>query len=168
MLNQIPALFIKFFLPLLFLAAALVFFGSFVDVTTNHTIMSHSGIILSLSHFPNAEKSSLIWFALAFTTAWIGFLVAIFDSRLKQGICFLLGIAGVIFLLLAQVNMFAIANAQTYLIRFKLAYWVSLLCFALAASRAYLIHYKLSRKKTEQKKDVLNINIITYSKKESL
>lgn len=166
MVHFLPALFRKFFLPLLFLAAALVFFGRFVDVNSNYVTASRSGIVLSLSHFPNAESSSLIWFALAFATAWTGFLVAIFDSRLKQGLCFLLGIAGVIFLLLAQVNMFAAANTQTYLISFKPSYWIALLCFALAASRAYLLHYKLSRKKPEPNRGVLHINIITYSKKD--
>lgn len=154
----------KLLLPLLFLISIISFFANFIAIDNKKSIILIDGITLLIgNNFPINIKPN-IWFILAFITAVICFLLCVFTTRLRNGIGFLLALAGLVFLLMGQFNMVTTLQENEIKISFQLAYWVCLTAFALAGSNAYLKQNKsLKQHNVRDTKSAVNINIITQS-----
>lgn len=155
----------KMVLPLMFFTILLTFYFDFVSIKIYRSTNTLTGFDL----LKNESTGYNVWMVLVFVLGLTGFLLSWFNGKTKYGIGFLLALAGIILLLVAQfsiVEKYSTNSNGTATTSFELAYWICLAAFAFAGSRCYLLQYKTSlRKEIVETKGVVNINIITQSNK---
>lgn len=109
-----------------------------------------------------------VWMTLVFVVGLVGFIISWFNGKIKYGVGFLLALAGVILLLVAQFSIIGKYTANNLTVTFKMGYWVCLATFVIAGSRCYLLQFRASQKKEmPETKGVVNINIITQRNKDN-
>ena len=155
----------KMVLPMLFFITMLTFYFDFISVKVGIDNISLIGFNL----LKNETIGYNTWMILVFLLGLSGFILSWLNGRIKYGIGFLLALAGIILLLVAQFSMieaYSINNKDISSLKFKPAYWVCLGSFVVAGSRCYLLQYRtVQKKETVETKGVVNINIITQSNK---
>lgn len=152
----------KVVLQFVFFTTMVMFFFDFVSIEMNRKSNALTGFNL----FKNGDTGYNIWITFVFALGLAGFIISWFNGKIKYGIGFLLALAGIIILLVAQFSIVEKYGTNATVVRFEPAYWVCLLAFAFAGSRCYLLQYKTSQKREiVETKGVVNINIITQSNK---
>lgn len=152
-------------LPLLFIMTILTFFFDFVSLKINNTNTALTGFDL----LKNEGTTYGIWLVMVLLFALVGFVISWVKGKIKYGIGFLLALAGIIFLLVAQfsiIKWYDMTNKGIENLTFETAYWLCLGIFVIAGSRCYLLQFMTTQKKEKiETKGVVNINIITHSNK---
>lgn len=146
----------------MFFTTMVMFFFDFVSINVGRNRTTLTGFNL----LSNEIIGYNVWLALVFVGALAGFVISLINGKIKYGIGFLLALAGIILLLVAQFSIIEKYGTNGTIITFEPAYWYCLASFAFAGSRCYLLQYKTSqRKEIVETKGVVNINIITQSNK---
>lgn len=155
----------KAILPSMFMVALLMFFFDFVTLSIDHTSARLTGFNL----FNNRNIEPRIWMILVFVLGLIGFIISWLNEKIRYGIGFLLALAEIILLLVAQFSIRDHLNGMDHImvnIVFEPAYWICLIAFALGGSGCYLLQNRNTQRKEKQvERDVVNINIITQMDK---
>ncbi|MES2651918.1 MAG: hypothetical protein V4663_09260 [Bacteroidota bacterium] len=155
-------LFKKMVLRLVFFIIMVTFCFDFISIKVYKT----STVLTGFDLFKNESTDYNIWMILVFVLGIVGFLLSWLNGKTKYGIGFLLALAGIILLLVAQFSIVEMYSTNTATIKFELAYWICLIAFFFAGSICYLLQYRTTQKKEIiETKGVVNINIITQSNK---
>lgn len=155
----------KTILPSMFMVALSMFFFDFITLSMGDTKAKLTGFNL----FNNTSIEPSIWMILVFVLGVVCFIISWLNEKIKYGIGFLLALAEIILLLVAQFSMRDHLNGMDRTITnivFEPAYWMCIIAFALGGSGCYLLQNRNTQRKEKQaRRDVVNINIITQTYK---
>ena len=154
----------KMILPIVFFATMLTFYFDFVLIERSRTLTGLTGFNLLKS----ANTSYDVWMTLVFVVGLVGFIISWFNGKIKYGVGFLLALAGVILLLVAQFSIIGKYTANNLTVTSKMGFWVCLATFVIEGRRCYLLQFRASQKKEmPETKGVVNINIIKQRNKDN-
>lgn len=151
----------KAILPSMFMVALLMFFFGFVTLSLDNRKTTLTGFNL----FNHTNIESHIWIIPVFVLGIVGFMISWLSGKIRYGIGFLIALAEIILLIVAQFSLrdnLSTADHKVTNMVFEPAYWICLIVFALIGSQCYLLQNRnMQRKEKQTESGVVNINIIT-------